>query len=435
MANLKIPYETAEEIGVNLELQIPDRNLWLQCAPQEPEPVQDVAAEAERAVESPIDGPKFSELIGSGKKLTFIIENQFRAAPANAILPPLVKRAKQAGCAISIIIGCGKVPPLNQHEIEEKLGKELADSGVSITCNDVSQADNYRFVGVTTAGIPLFVHKVVTDADAVVTISTTQATLWGYGGSGMIIPAVSSNETIELNHVMSLSPECIPGNNDCLMQIDKYEALRMVGVQMGINVIVDNKYRVSYVNAGSPVESHRIAVQKYNEIYQFGLPELKRKKADIAITGSSAPTNHLFFHTGWAVVNCDPLVRDKGIIIQATPCPGYGDWPGFALMDLLKSSMPPSRENQAKALRDFYTKEKELWAGCIWYKIYEVMTRKEVWVVTRKENLAFCKDIGITAFDSIEEAYKRAIDKLGRDAQVGFVPYGRYTVLKDSTVV
>jgi len=229
---------------------------------------------------------------------------------------------------------------------------------------------------------------------------------------------------------MSLAPDCIPGNNDCLMQLDKYEALEMTGVNMGVNVIVDNKNRVSFINAGSPVQSHKAAVQKYNEIYQFSIPDLKNKKADIAITGSSAPTNHLFFHTGWAVVNCDPVVRDGGIIIQATPCTGYGDWPGFALMDLLKPFMPPSKKNQIKALKDFYTKEKELWAGCIWYKIYEVMTRKEVWVVTDKVNLPFCKDIGITAFDSIEEAFNKAVNKCGNDTQVAFIPYGRYTVIR-----
>ena len=148
------------------------------------------------------------------------------------------------------------------------------------------------------------------------------------------------------------------------------------------------------------------------------------------ITGSSAPTNHLFYHTGWAVVNCDPVGRDGGIIILATPCPGYRTLPGFAHMEHLKSNMPPTRENQIKALKAFYTKEKALSAGSIWYKLYEVMTRKEVWVVTDKDNLDLCRDIGLTALDSIEEAFDRAMKKSGEDARVAFVPYGRYSVLK-----
>ena len=343
MVNLKIPYETAEETGVFLELEVPGQNLQIQCIPQKQKPIEDVARVAEEATESPAEGPKFSELIRGGKRVTFITENQFRAAPAREILPNLVEKAKQSGCDISILIGCGKVPPLTPGEIEQKLGSQLASSGIPIICNDVSKPEKYQYMGTTRMGIPLFVHETVASADVIVTISTTQATLWGYGGSGMIIPAVSGNETIELNHVMSLAPDCVPGNNDCSMQIDKYEALEMARVHMGINVIVDNSGRVIFINAGSPVESHRAAVRRYNEIYQFSLPELKRKKADIVITGSTAPTDHLYFHTGWAAVNCDPVVRDGGIILHATPCPGYGDWPGFALMDLMKPYLPASR--------------------------------------------------------------------------------------------
>jgi len=432
MTLLKIPYETAEEIGVHLKLDVPEKNLQIQCIPQEPKPIQNLAKAVNQAIEFPTKGQTFSELVKKCSKLTFIVENQFRTAPARFILSVLFKKVKQKNCDISIAIGCGKQPPLNSEEIEKKLGKDLANGPISIVCNDVNRPEQYRHVGVTRAGTPLFVHEAVVNADLVVTISTTQATLWGYGGSGMIIPGVAGDETIEVNHIMSLAPDCIPGNNNCRMQLDKYEALETVGVQMGINVIVDNKNRVIFVNAGSPVQSHKAAIQYYNSIYEFSLPELRRKKADIAITGTTAPTNHLFFHTGWAAVNCAPAVRDGGIIIQATPCPGYGGLPGFFQADLFKPYLPASKEKQIKAIKDFYNRKNELAAGCVWYKIYEVMTRKEVWLVTDKVNLPFCKEIGITAYESIEEAFAQAIKKCGNNAAVAFIPYGRYSVVKPS---
>ncbi len=140
----------------------------------------------------------------------------------------------------------------------------------------------------------------------------------------MILPGVSGNETIETNHIMGLAPDCKPGNNDCKMQQDKYQILEMVGVDMGINIIISNTWDVIYVNAGEPVTSHKKAVEFYDKIYKFDISDLK-EKADIVITGSSSPTNHLFFHTGWAIVNCVPLAKEGATIIQATPCPGYGD--------------------------------------------------------------------------------------------------------------
>jgi nickel-dependent lactate racemase len=433
MADLKVPYEIAKEPGAYLNLNVPDRNLRVQFIPDDGKPAVNLVEAVERAVESPVEGPKFSQLLGKKKKITFIIENQFRAAPARDILPILVGKARKAGCELSIIIGNAALPPLSGAEIETKLGLDLVRSGIPIFSNDAAKTEQYRYIGTTRAGTPLLVHNVVTDADAIVTLSTTQASIWGYGGSGMILPAVVRNETIELNHLMSMAPDCIPGNNDCFMQLDKYEALELAKVDMAINVIVNNQGKVIYVNAGAPVASHVEAVRFYNTIYQFSMEERNRRHIDVVIAGSTPFTDDLFFHTGWAVANCEAAVRDGGIIILATRCTGYGNWPGFIRMEILRDYLPVSQKKKVEAMLDFY---KQIVSGSksfAWYKIYEVMTRKDVWIVTDKANLPFCKEIGLTAFESIEEAFIQAMGKCGDGAGVAFMPYGRYTIVKPSS--
>jgi nickel-dependent lactate racemase len=428
MAVIQVPFETAEECGITLQAEIPDKNLVGNFIPEEPAGIADLEGALMQAVENPVGGKRFSQLVKAGKKIAFITENQFRAAPANKLLLPLLKKAKKAGAEICVAIGCGKVPPLSPEEIAEKLGKEVVDLGIPIECNDVSKPENYRLLGITKNGTPLFVLKSVAEADVVITLSTTQATLWGYGGSGMIIPAVTGNETIEINHVMSLAPDCVPGNNDCKMQLDKYEALEMVGVDMGINVIVANNWDIVYINAGNPVASHKEAVKSYDNIYKFDAADYE--KFDIVVAGSTAPTDHLFFHTGWAVVNCMPITKEDGTIIFSSPCPGYHDWPGFALMDLMKDFMPPSPENHEKVIRSFYSKEKELWAGCIWYPIFRTMLYRDVQIVTRHDNTEMAKNAGLPVEVSLDNALKKALAKHGADAKVAFVPYGRYTVFR-----
>jgi nickel-dependent lactate racemase len=429
MAKIRVPYDTAEEIGVYLDVEVPEQNLVHSFVPAEPAKLPDVASAAAYAAEHPVGGKPLSKMLRAGAKVVIITENQFRAAPADLIIPPLLKAIRAAGAEPSIAIGNGKVPPLSPQEIEHKLGKEVAASGIPIVCNDVSRPDDYVYVGTTTRGVPLFVLKAVAEADIKISISTTQATLWGYGGSGMVIPAVTSDETIEMNHMFSLSNDCRPGNNSCHMQEDKYEAARIVGLDLGIHVIVSNRFDVTYVTAGDFVQAHQAAIKAYEKTYRFNAAEFTGAPVDIVVTGSSAPTDHLFFHTGWAVVNCDPICKDGGTIIQATPCPGYGDWPGFALMDLLKVYMPPSSENNAKALKAFYAKDRELWAGCIWWKIYEVMTRKNVTIVTNEENLELSRSVGLNAMSSLQAALTGALERHGPDARVAFVPYGRYSVL------
>lgn len=425
---LNVPFESAETLGATLPLSVPDSVRLLEFVPEEPAALADPGQALLDATEVPVGGKKLSELIAGGKKVIIMTENQFRAAPTDILLLPLVKKLQAAGCSVKIIIGSGKVGPLSEEEIKAKFGEELYSYGLPVCSNDVSRHDDYVFKGVSTRGIPVWVHRWVDEADVKITIGTTQATLWGYGGSGMVIPGTANNETIEMNHIMSLSPTCIPGNNDAAMQLDKYEALQMCGVNMGINVIVSNRFEVVAINAGDPVESHRASVADYDRIYRFDISE----KADIVVCGSSAPTDHLFFHTGWAVVNADPVTKDDGTILFASPCPGYGSWDGFALMDVLRAYMPPSKEHNEAALKDFYSHKNELWAGCIWYKIYEVMVRKSCEYITYEENLDFARSVGLTAGgpDSLQASFDRLLAKYGPNATVAFVPYARYTVLK-----
>lgn len=427
MSTIHIPFESAEQLGATLPLEIPDSCKLLRFEPKENAALADPGTALLDAVEHPVGGKPLSQIIEGGKKVLIMIENQFRAAPTDVLLPPLVKKLRAAGCEVSIIIGSGKVGPLNEDEIRVKLGGEVYDMHLPVTCNDVSKPENYTFMGITTRGIPLWVHNWVAQADVKITLGTTQATLWGYGGSGMVIPGTAGDETIEMNHIMSLSPTCVPGNNEAAMQLDKYEALKLCGIDMGINVIVSNASEIVHINAGEPEESHRASVEEYDKVYRFRTAE----KADIVICGSTAPTDHLFFHTSWAVVNVDPITKDNGTILFASPCPGYGAWEGFALMDLLKAYMPASPEHNEMALKDFYSHKNELWAGCIWYKVYEVMVRKSCEYITYDENLDFARNVGLAASGpaDIQKTFDRLLEKYGPNATVAYVPYGRYTVL------
>lgn len=428
MSIISVPFEKWNETGASLSIDIPDRNLARKFIPEEPKGIADIEAALLEAVESPAAGKKFSELIGPGVKVTFVTENQFRSAPANKLLMPLLRRALDARAEVTVAIGCGTLPPLSGEEIENKLGREVVETGVPIECNDIRQPENYTFLGNTSAGIPLWVLNSVAKADVVITIGTTQATLWGYGGSGMIVPAVSGNETIEMNHVMCLAPDCVPGNNECKMQLDKYEALRIAGVDMGINVIVANNWDTIFINAGEPERSHKEAVEYYEKIYQFDVRGCE--KFDIVLVGSTAPTDHLFFHSGWAIVNCAPVVRDGGTIIFCSPCPGYYDWPGFALTDLMKAFMPSTPESHEKVLKAFYKKERDLASGSVWYPIFRTMLKKDVQIVTLPGNIEMAGNAGLNAEVSLEEAMTKALTKHGENARVAFVPFGRYTIFK-----
>lgn len=89
-----IPYESLDPLTIGasgnedlvhrdeLVLEIPTQNLLAAIYPSEPPAVEDATAAARAALESPVDGPRFSELLASAKAVAVVIDNQFRAASA-----------------------------------------------------------------------------------------------------------------------------------------------------------------------------------------------------------------------------------------------------------------------------------------------------------------------------------------------------------------
>jgi nickel-dependent lactate racemase len=88
--------------------------------------------------------------------------------------------------------------------------------------------------------------------------------------------------------------------------------------------------------------------------------------------------------------------------------------------------MPPTPENYQRILRDIHMRTIQMWAGCIWVPIYEVMTRKHLRLVTLEENLEMAADIGIDATTSLDTAFADAMKQHGPDAKVIVLPFARY---------
>jgi hypothetical protein len=135
-------------------------------------------------------------------------------------------------------------------------------------------------------------------------------------------------------------------------------------------------------------------------------------------------------------MSADLVLKDGGSIIYTSPSPGVstavGDFPGLALMDLMKPYMPPTPENYETVLRDIHSRAIQMWAGCIWVPIYEVMTRKHLTLVTLEENLEMAADIGIDATTSLDEAFAAAFERHGPDAKVVVLPYARYQLPRNA---
>ncbi len=451
---VEIPFESLDPLTIGscddpsmvyretVAIEIPRRNLWARIEPNEPPPVGDVAAAAARALERPFRGPRFSELLGPDKSVAIVIDNQFRPTPASKLLPAVFDAIDRRGVRDArVVCANGKVFPMSDRDTELKIGRanldRMAAMGIPFHQNDDPRnPDMYRFVGVSSRGTPVWLHREVAGRDTILTIGQAQANHWGYGGGGkLILPGVASDETIESNHgAFVMSPATHYGAMAGPMRSDIDEVATMCGLTCTLNAVLDTRGAVCFLNFGSHPDAHREAIRVFNSIYAYHRPT--GGPADIAVCGVFAPTDHLFFHTGWGCMSADLVLKDGGDMVYCSPSPGvrtgFGDFPGFALFDLMKPYMPPSPENIERLARDIHHRRVEMWAGCIWAPIYEVMARKRLVVVTLEENLGMARDIGFAATTSAQEAFDAALARHGPDARVVVLPYARYQMPNDA---
>ena len=398
-----VPYESMDPLAIGatddeskkhrdtLEVEIPTANLVTVVQPDEPAPVEDPTEAARRALAEPVDGPTFAELLEGKGSVAVIVDNQFRPTPSSKLLPAVFDAIEAAGLTdVRVCCANGKVFPMSETDTEQKLGRDnlarMERNGWSFSQNDPQNPDAYTFVGVSSGGTPVWLLKEVASADVKITIGQAQANHWGAGGGGkLILPGVVSDETIESNHCAFVtSPQTHYGAYVGPMRSDIDEVATMCGLDCTMNVLLDTHGRVMDVVFGSHPEAHREAIRRFNDVYAYESFVPEHGQADIAICGVFAPTDHLFFHTGWGCMSADLVVKDGGTLIYTSPSPGVstaiGDFPGFALMDLMKPYMPATPENYQRVLRDIHARAIQMWAGCIWVPIYEVMTRKHLTV-------------------------------------------------------
>ena len=422
MSEVAIPYGAKK-----LSLKIPDRNLAVVFDPPFPPPLQDLTGEVLRALDEPVAGPPFSERIGQGKNVLLLIDNFARLTPAHLILPPILKKLKKARARVEILVASGALREMTEAELKRKLGEEILKSGLPISQSRCQDSWDFEFIGVSSLGTPVNLHRKVLEADFSLAVTMTQATLWGYGGGGsMILPGVCSYETIEWNHRLTTGPYSglgyQPPKN--IMRQDIEEAARMAGVSMSLLVVLDPKLRVIEITAGETNAACGASVTKYDRHYTLDRSMIPGGALDIAISGSF-PGDRFFAHSCWPAANLDCFTRERGTIIIATPAPG-----GLAHYAYAKEYMPPNGDAFRRLYEDIFYGKQPLWHACLWMPILQVLVKKDIIVVTEAKNLPAFKQVQLPAVTSLEAAFRMAMKNHGPNASVGVFPFGKWVLPK-----
>lgn len=399
------------------EAEVPEKNLLGVLHANEVELGLTGEAEVRRALAEPISSPRLGEIVRPGEKIAIVTSDITRPMPTYKVMPALLDELYAAGVKAEDITLVFALGSHRRHTEEER--KKLAGGRAwkEITCVDSDSADCVH-MGVTAAGTPVDITRVVAEADRRICLGNIEYHYFaGYsGGAKAIMPGVSTRDAIQSNHSMMVRPEACAGaleTNPLRMDIE--EAGAICGIDFILNVVLSEHKEIIRAVAGHPVKAHRAGCAFLDTLY---LKELPHGADIVLVSQGGAPKDLNLYQTQKALDNARHAVNPGGVIVLIGSCKeGLGE----RVFEEWMTTSPSPEAMIERIGRDFQL------GGHKAAAIAMTLEKADIYLVSDLE-ADFVRSIFLTPQPSVQEALDKAFEKLGPEATVLAMPCGGSTL-------
>ena len=369
------------------------------------------------ALEHPIGKERLSRYDLAGKKIAVITSDISRPLPSYRVLPPLLKELSLGGAKmedVTVVLALGSH---RNHTEEEKKALVGEEAYRTVRCVD-STPDDCVHMGVTRAGTPVDISRVVAEADFKICLGNIEFHYFaGYsGGAKAIMPGVSTPAAIQANHRMMVSPDAHAGKLEGNpIREDIEEAGEICGIDYIVNAVLDEHKNIVYAVAGDAKSAHREGCRYLDKMYRKPLKE----RCDIVLVSQGgAPKDANLYQTQKALDNAKHAVKKGGVIILIGACQ---EGMGSRKFESWLTEAPTAHSMVERIHKEF-----EL-GGHKAAAIGMVLEDAEIYFVSEMDP-DFVRSIFLVPFSSAQEAFDRAMEKCGENATVLAMPYGGATL-------
>jgi len=262
------------------------------------------------------------------------------------------------------------------------------------------------------------VNKIFAEAD--VRILTGDIEMHYYAGFGggrkSVLPAISSAETIQHNHALTLHPEArtsiLEGNP---VHEDMVEAARLAKIDFVLNVVANPKGKIVQAFAGDLEQAFYEGVKLVEEMYKVSID----RRADIVVVSPGGyPADINLYQAYKAIDNALNSVKRGGVIVLVAECPeGYGnemfyDW--MARFEDLKSV-----EKQIKKHFDL--------GGYKAYRLLKALEKAQIILISTMPDYYAVNVFKLRTARALNDALDEAFKIAGKQAKVWAIPHGHVT--------
>ncbi len=369
------------------------------------------------ALENPIGAPKLRTLVRPGQKITIIASDISRPVPSYEMLPEILKELFAAGCKaedITVVFALGSHRKHTEAEMRHLAGDAVFEM---VRCVDSDPDDCVR-MGITDAGTPVDITRVVAEADFRICTGNIEFHYFaGYsGGAKAIMPGVSTPAAIQANHRMMIQETACAGKlagNPIREDIEQAGAI--CGIDYIVNVVLDEHKHIVYAVAGDVTAAHREGCAYLDKMYRKTIPQ----RADVVLVSQGgAPKDANLYQVQKALDNAKHAVKTGGTIILIGACQ---EGLGSKTFEQWLLSAPT-----AESMIDRIHQQFQL-GGHKAAAIAMVLQNASIDLVSQMDD-DFVRRIFLTPRKSAQEALDLALEKYGKNATILAMPFGGATL-------
>jgi len=421
----RIPYSKS-----TLEFTLPPGMQATVAASQQVEPLQDVSAAIQEALNHPIGTPPLREIARPGDRACIVFTDITRASPDHQLVPALLRELETAGVRdedITLLCGIGMHRPSTDEEKKTKLGADIA-ARYRVIDNEPQNPEALVDLGVTPGGVPVLLHRAVVETDLLIATGIVEPHQYaGYSGGRKTVAVGAAGETL-IAHTHG--PDFVDHPDTRLGQVEGNpfheavtEAARRANLRFILNVVLDDDKRILRVTAGDPELAFQDLVTFAKSVYEVPISQ----QYDIAIGGVGYPKDANLYQASRAPSYLffapTPVVRPGGYFIIPARCEesagaGVGEQRFFAAMrdapdvqfildDARRNGYPPGQQRA--------------------FVMAKVLEKSNVVIVGSEcpDLVAACKMIPA---ETMDDALELVASKLGPACDVLIVPHALLTL-------
>ena len=377
-----------------------------------------------KAVLTPIGTRKLSEIAREKTTAAIVIDDLTRPCPTKIMVEEILKELHLGGIKdenIALVVATGNHRAMTEQEFEMILGTKICSKLKHINHNCLDSS-SLKYYGITKMGVPVYVNKVVAEADVKITtgLITPHQGAGFSGGRKSIIPGISGLETLHIHHsfpIRSFEPSMgrIHGNP---FHEEALEGAKMVGVDFILNVVTNLNNEVMYAVAGDIEEAFYAGVKLSRRLWEVPIERL----ADVVITSPGGYPRDIDLHQAEkAVASAELAIKESGIIILVAECRDgigkFGEW--------LKEAESPSDVIE-RFKREGFTQE----ASSKAFMYARAMSKHKLIIVNKSIAKEELRSMFFIPAESIDEAIQIALKEKGNEAEFLVMPHGSEIIPK-----